>query len=661
MQSHLKHFHFFLQKIIFILNLKRGSEHFFADRPVIFLNKPDMKKSLFLTLGCLLVVLGVSAQIPALERVEPMFWWTGMSNPNLQLIVHGDHIASRNVVLNYPGVKLVAVHKVENPNYLFVDLRVFSAASPGTFPIKFIKAGEKALTYQYLLKKRDRSAGRAQGVTDKDLIYLIMPDRFSNGDTKNDSITGMREQGINRSKMFSRHGGDIQGIMNHLDYLKDLGVTAIWLTPAIENDEPSASYHGYAVTDHYKIDARYGTNELYKEFVEKCHKMGMKVVMDLVHNHAGTEGYTISDMPMKSWVHQWPTYTKSNFRDAAVMDPHASPADRKQMLDGWFDHRMADMNENNPYVQNFLTQNHIWWVEYSGVDGFRLDTYPYNDPEYMADWAVKVRTEFPHLSIFGETLVWSAANQAFFTEGNTVNRGFDTHLPGVTDGVWKEAVYDALNGKEGWTDGVNRLYSVMAQDFLYKDATKNTIFLDNHDMSRFLSVVGEDITKYKSGMAMLMTMRGVPQMYYGDEILMKNFSNPDGLVREDFPGGWNGDKDNKFAASGRNDKENDAFNYVKTLANYRKNTPALQAGKIMQYIPEQGVYVYFRYDAQKTVMIVYNSRDKEQTIVTKRYEERTNGALKARNIISGDTIDLSKLTIPAKATLVLELIPNNTH
>ncbi|HZX59241.1 MAG TPA: glycoside hydrolase family 13 protein [Mucilaginibacter sp.] len=620
-----------------------------------------MKKSLFLTLGCLLVVLGVSAQIPALERVEPMFWWTGMSNPNLQLIVHGDHIASRNVVLNYPGVKLVAVHKVENPNYLFVDLRVFSAASPGTFPIKFIKAGEKALTYQYLLKKRDRSAGRAQGVTDKDLIYLIMPDRFSNGDTKNDSITGMREQGINRSKMFSRHGGDIQGIMNHLDYLKDLGVTAIWLTPAIENDEPSASYHGYAVTDHYKIDARYGTNELYKEFVEKCHKMGMKVVMDLVHNHAGTEGYTISDMPMKSWVHQWPTYTKSNFRDAAVMDPHASPADRKQMLDGWFDHRMADMNENNPYVQNFLTQNHIWWVEYSGVDGFRLDTYPYNDPEYMADWAVKVRTEFPHLSIFGETLVWSAANQAFFTEGNTVNRGFDTHLPGVTDGVWKEAVYDALNGKEGWTDGVNRLYSVMAQDFLYKDATKNTIFLDNHDMSRFLSVVGEDITKYKSGMAMLMTMRGVPQMYYGDEILMKNFSNPDGLVREDFPGGWNGDKDNKFAASGRNDKENDAFNYVKTLANYRKNTPALQAGKIMQYIPEQGVYVYFRYDAQKTVMIVYNSRDKEQTIVTKRYEERTNGALKARNIISGDTIDLSKLTIPAKATLVLELIPNNTH
>jgi glycosidase len=620
-----------------------------------------MKKSLFFTTCCLLISLGASAQIPSLERVEPMFWWVGMSNPNVQLIVHGSNIASRNVQLNYPGVKLVAVHKVENPNYLFVDLRIFSSASPGTFPINFAKAGEKTLTYQYTLKKRDKSPGRAQGVTNKDLIYLIMPDRFSNGDLKNDSVAGMREMSVDRSKMFSRHGGDLKGIMNHLDYLKDMGVTTIWLTPAVENDEPSASYHGYAVTDHYKIDPRYGTNELYKQFVEKCHGMSLKVVMDLVHNHAGTEGYTIQDMPMKSWVHQWPKYTKSNFRDAAVMDPHVSPSDRKQMLDGWFDHRMADMNENNPYLQNFLTQNHIWWVEYSGVDGFRLDTYPYNDPAYMADWAKKVRTEFPRLSIFGETLVWSAANQAFFTEGNTVNRGLDTHLPGVTDGVLKEAIYDALNANEGWTEGVNRLYSVLAQDFLYKDAGKNTIFLDNHDMSRFLSMVGEDITKYKSGMAMLMTMRGVPQMYYGDEILMKNYSNPDGLVREDFPGGWPGDKDNKFTTAGRSKRENDAFNYVRTLANYRKNTLALQTGKMMQYIPEDGVYLYFRYDNQKTVMVVYNSREKDQRITTERYTERINGTLKARNVITDDVVELSKLTIPAKATLVLELLPNNTH
>jgi len=314
------------------------------------------------------------------------------------------------------------------------------------------------------------------------------------------------------------------------------------------------------------------------------------------------------------------------------------------------------MNENNPYVQNFLTQNHIWWVEYSGVDGFRLDTYPYNDAVYMANWAVDVRNEFPHLSIFGETLVWSAANQAFFTEGNTVNRGFDTHLPGVTDGVWKEAVYEALNGKEGWTDGVNRLYAVMAQDFLYKDATKNTIFLDNHDMSRFLSVVGEDINKYKSGMAMLMTMRGVPQMYYGDEILMKNFSNPDGLVRADFPGGWKADTVNKFTAAGRTDAENDAFNYVRKLANYRKNTTALQTGKLMQYIPEKGIYVYFRYDDKTTVMVVYNSHDEEQSTITERYAERINGIKTAKNVITGEIINLEKLSIRAKSTLVLELV-----
>lgn len=605
-----------------------------------------------------MVALGVSAQIPALERVEPMFWWTGMHNPDLQLIVHGQDISARNVELSYPGVKLVAVHKVENPNYLFVDLRIFSSAVPGTFPIKFVKAGEKPLTYQYVLKKRNQSPNRIQGVTDKDLIYLIMPDRFSNGDPKNDSVAGMREQGINRAKMFSRHGGDIQGIMNQLDYLKDLGVTAIWLTPAVENDEPSASYHGYAVTDHYKIDPRYGTNELYKQFVEKCHSMGMKVVMDLVHNHSGTEGYTIQDMPMKSWVHQWPAYTRSNFKYEAVMDPHGSAKDRKQMLDGWFDRRMADMNENNPYVQHFLTQNHIWWIEYAGVDGLRLDTYPYNDPDYMAQWGADMKAQFPKLSIFGEVLSSEPVVSAYFTQGNTINRGLDTHLPGITDAAIKDGIYDAVMG---WNGGVERLYSLLSQDFLYQDPNRNVVFLDNHDMSRVLSMVKEDITAYKSAFAMLLTMRGVAQMYYGDEILMKGYSNPDGLVRSDFPGGWPGDKDDKFVASGRTDKENDAFNYIRTLANYRKKTPALQTGKLMQYIPEHGIYVYFRYDKQKTVMVVYNASDKDQQVSTDRYNERINGAEKARNVVTGDTIDLSKLTVPAKTALVLELIPANAH
>lgn len=617
-----------------------------------------MKKTLLFTACLALMSLGLRAQIPALERVEPMFWWTGMSNPNVQLLVHGNNIGARQVQLSYPGVQLVAVHKVENSNYLFLDLRIFLSARPGTFPIKFVKKGEKDLTYNYQLKARDRSTNRAQGVTDKDLIYLLMPDRFSNGDPSNDKVKGMREMGLARDSMYSRHGGDIQGLMNHLDYIKDLGATTIWMTPEIENDEPHASYHGYAVTDYYKIDPRYGTNELYKKYVEKCHAMGLKVIKDLVHNHIGTESFLIQDMPMKSWVHQWPKYTNSNYRDMAVMDPHASAIDKKIMLDGWFDRRMADLNESNPYVQNYLTQNHIWWVEYAGIDGFRLDTYPYNDAVYMAKWAQDVKREFPHLSIFGETLTWSTVDQAFFLQGNKVNRGFDTHLPGVTDAVLKDAMLEALNGKEGWTDGVGRLYAVLTQDFLYEDPTRNTIFLDNHDMSRFLSVVGEDFTKYKSGFAMLLTLRGVPQMYYGDEILMKNLDAPDGLVREDFPGGWKGDKDNKFTAEGRSKKENEAFNYVRDLANYRKNTPALQHGKLTQFIPRQGIYVYFRYDDKKTVMVVYNGSDKEQTFDTDYYAERIKGAKKAKDVITGETINIDKLTLASRASLVLELIPN---
>lgn len=615
-----------------------------------------MKHKLYTTLFLIFLASQLLAQIPDLERVEPAFWWVGMKNPKLQLIVHGKNIAARSVILNYPGVKLVQVNKVENPNYLFLNLEISPSAKTGSFPIVFSSAGKQYLQFKYELKARNLLANLAQGVTSKDLIYLLMPDRFSNGDPNNDVVKSMEETTLNRDSIYHRHGGDIQGLMNHLDYLKDLGVTTIWMTPEIENDQPHASYHGYAVTDYYKIDPRFGTNELYKAYVEKCHALGLKVIKDLVHNHIGTESWLVKDMPMKSWVHQWPTYTNSNFRDAAVMDPYASFIDKKIMLDGWFDHSMADMNETNPYVQNYLTQNHIWWVEYAGLDGFRLDTYPYNDADYMADWAKKVKAEFPNLSIYGETLVWSVANQAFFTQGNTVNRGFDTQLPGVTDGQIKDAINEALNGKPGWTDGVNRLYAVLAQDFMYQDATRNVIFLDNHDMSRFYSVVGEDFNKYKAGMALLLTMRGIPQMYYGDEILMKNYSNPDGLVRLDFPGGWPGDKTNKFTATGRTEKENEAFNYVKKLANYRKNTTALQTGKLMQYIPQNGTYVYFRYDQQKTVMVVYNSEETPISIVTDRFAERMASFTKALNVMTGEQIgSINNLNLPAKSVTILEL------
>lgn len=617
-----------------------------------------MKKLLI----ALFVLLSVNGWAQAkFDHVEPMFWWVGMKNPKLQLLIHGKDISGYTVRLNYPGVNLIEVHQVENPNYLFIDLEIAADTKAGKFPISFIdKGGKKVFDYSYELKNRDQSASRIQGVTNKDFIYLLMPDRFSNGDKSNDVVKGLAETKLNRDSMYYRHGGDIQGVINHLDDLKALGVTTIWMTPEIENDMPLASYHGYAVTDHYKIDPRYGTNALYKTYVDQAHAKGLKVIKDIVHNHIGTGHWLFKDMPMKDWVNQWPVYTQTSYRDEPVMDPHTSQADRKKQLDGWFVPSMPDLNERNPYVQNYLTQNHIWWIEYAGIDGLRLDTYAYNEPSYMADWALKLKAEFPSLSIFGETLVNSVPAQAYFTQGNTVNRGFDTHLPGVTDAMMKSAVYEALNGKTGWTDGIFRLYNVVSQDFLYQDPTRNVIFWDNHDMSRFYSMVKEDMAQYKSGMALLLTMRGIPQLYYGTEILMKNYSDPDGLVRSDYPGGWAGDAADKFKATGRTPQENEAWSYVSKLANYRKNSPALQTGKMMQFVPEDGVYVYFRYitgaNGAKDVMIILNSEEKAKVLNTSRFEERMKNITSAVNVISGEKLNTVKtIQIPAKTTLVLEL------
>ena len=593
-----------------------------------------------------------------LERIEPMNWWVGMHNPKLQLLIHGNQIAAYEIRINYPGVTLLEVHKVENSNYLFADLEISATAKAGKMTIGFFLNGKKRFENVYELKERTQDNNRIQAVTNKDLIYLLMPDRFSNGDPKNDIVKGMKETKLNRDSMYYRHGGDLQGLINKLDYLKDLGITAIWMTPEIENDMSLASYHGYAATDHYKIDPRYGSLTLYKTLVDKVHEKGMKIVKDIVHNHMGTEHWFFKDMPMKNWVNEWPVFTQTSYRDEPVMDPHASKADQKKMLDGWFVPTMPDFNQRNPYVQNYITQNHIWWVEYAGIDGLRLDTYPYNDPEYMKDWANKIKAEFPTLSIFGETLVNSAAAQAYFTGGNTVSRGFDTELPGVTDAVMKNAIYEALNGKSGWTDGVFRLYTTIAQDFLYQNADRNVIFLDNHDMSRFYSMVNEDLNKYKSGMALLLTLRGIPQVYYGTEILMKNYSNPDGLVRSDFPGGWAGDKSDKFTAAGRTPQENEAWNYFRTLANYRKNSPALQSGKMMQYVPENGLYTYFRYlpEGGKTVMVIVNGDDQAKNLETARFVERMSEATTAINIITKEQLNtLNTIAVPAKGTLVLEL------
>ncbi|WP_407430302.1 glycoside hydrolase family 13 protein [Arcticibacter sp.] len=615
-----------------------------------------MKFKFTFSLVCFFLQFAAFAQVPDLERIEPSFWWVGMNNPKLQLVVHGKGIASREVKLNHTGVTLSQVHKVESPNYLFLDLLVAADAKPGKFNIEFQGKNQKKLSYTYELKERDKSSNRILGVTNKDFIYLIMPDRFANGDKRNDVIKGMQETTLNRDSMYYRHGGDIQGIINNLDYLEDLGVTALWLNPVLENDQPKTSYHGYANTENYKIDPRFGDNALYKKLVDESHARGMKVIKDLVHNHFGSQHWILKDMPSKDWVHNWPEFTKSSFKDQVLFDPYASEADRKIMTDGWFDGHMPDLNQNNELVKNYLTQSHIWWIEYAGLDGFRLDTYAYNDPEFMAEWAKLIKAEYPRFTFFAETWVHGIPNQTFFTQGNTINRGFDTELPGVTDFQTLWGINETLNGKFGWNEGVNKLYTTIASDFMYQDATRNVVFLDNHDLSRFYSVVGEDFDDFKSGIAWLLTTRGIPQLYYGTEILMKNFSNPDGLVREDFKGGWAGDKENKFTAQGRTQKENEAFGFVRTLANYRKNNEVLQTGKLMQYVPENGIYVYFRYNADKTVMIIMNTNDTASDLSLKRFYERLDGFTQAVNIISSQKINsLQTINVPAKTTWVLEL------
>jgi glycosidase len=483
-----------------------------------------------------------------------------------------------------------------------------------------------------------------------------MPDRFSNGDTSNDRIPGMKDQSLNRDSIFLRHGGDLQGIINHLDYLKDLGVTTLWMTPVIENDMPNRTEHGYAFTDHYTIERRLGGAVMYKKLSDELHQRGMKLIQDAVYNHVGLYHLLVQDPPSKDWLHQWPRFTQTSYKDQPLMDPYASATDKKITSDGWFTTHMPDLNQGNPFVANFLIQHAIWCVETFGVDGWRIDTYIYNDLAFMNRCNKALTDEYPHITLFGETWVHGTANQAYFAENN-INTSFKSNLQGATDFQCNfYGIVPALTQNFGWTEGVNKLYTTLSNDFLYKDPMRNVIFLDNHDMSRFFSQVGEDLAKQKMGIEWLLTCRGIPQLYYGTEVLMKGISNPDGWVRLDFPGGWAGDKKNAFTGEGLSPDEKNVQALVKTLANFRKRSSAIKTGKMMQYVPQDGLYVYFRYDAAQTVMCAMNTSDKEQDLDFSKYAERTNGFSSATDIISGTVYPVNTATkIPSKSMWVLEL------
>lgn len=598
----------------------------------------------------------------AITRIDPTFWWVGMKNPKLQLLVHGPGIAGSKVELaNYPGVTLDGFQKLESPNYLVVNLTISPEAKPGKLKLEF--KGAKKAKYEYELRARTTPGDKSkvQGVTSADFIYMLMPDRFANGNPKNDVVKGMRVERIARDSMYARHGGDLKGIENHFDYLKELGVTAIWPTPVVANDMPRTSYHGYALTDYYAVDPRYGSNEEYVQFVQHAHQQGLKVIHDVVLNHMGSYNYLFLDQPAKDWFHQFPTFTRGNYRDGTVNDPYGSEEDRKMFNTTWFDTTMPDPAQENPLVATYLIQNFIWWVEYTGLDGYRIDTYPYSNPQFLMNWGKAVLDEYPQLGMFGETWVQNAegvAQQAFWSRnGFPAVNGFKSNLPGVTDFMMKYAIEDALTKDAGWAEGIAKIYYTAQGDWMYEDASRNVIFLDNHDMSRVFSVLGEDVKKQKMALTWLLTERGIPQLYYGTEILMKNFSNPDGLVRSDFPGGWAGDKRNAFTAAGRTPQEQDMFQHVSKLANYRKTHPALQTGKRMHFVPEGSVYTYFRYNDQgESVMVVMNAGKEDKTVNTARFAERLQGYTSAQEITSGAAIsDLKSLKVPALTTLVLEL------
>lgn len=589
--------------------------------------------------------------------IYPANWWVKMKNTSLQLMVYGKDIANAKAyTINYPGVTIKKVNKVENRNYVFLDLSISAATKPGKFTINIQNnSGSQPVSYELKNRRSGKSVSFAQGVTSKDFIYLIMPDRFSNGDESNDRIPGMRDQTLRRDTVFNRHGGDLKGIQNHLDYLSNLGVTTVWLNPIWENDMPNRTEHGYAFTNHYKVDPRLGGNEAYQNLIDVAHAKGLKIIQDAVYNHVGSFHHTITDMPMKDWVHQWDEYTNTSYKDQTLFDPYASQKDKKIMSDGWFVPQMPDLNQNNPFVANFLIQHAIWSVEEFGIDGWRIDTYAYNDLDFMNRCNKALEDEYPNITLFGETWVHGVPNQSYFCENN-YNIPYRSNLQGVTDFQTLWGITDAMTKDFGWNDGVNKLYTTLAQDFVYKNPMRNVIFLDNHDISRFYSVIGEDINKYLSSLTWLMTCRGIPQLYYSAEFATPGFTSPnDGYVRLDFPGGWKNDSINKFNASGRTEKDNRIFNHLSILANYRKNSSALTNGKFMQYLPEDGLYVYFRYDKNQTIMVVMNTSKTEKKVNINKFAERTKGFSKYFDVINKSTGELKDFSVGSYQSALYEL------
>lgn len=590
------------------------------------------------------------------ERVEPPFWWTDMKSNSIQLLVYGKNIASYQTALKHEGITLDSTLLVTNPNYLFLYITIHATAKPGNVAIEFTRKGARKITHAWELKKRQAGSAERKGFDQSDVIYLLMPDRFSNGDPGNDNIPGMLEK-ADRENPLGRHGGDIRGMINQLDYLSDLGITAIWHNPVYKNNQEKESYHGYAITDFYKTDPRLGSIEEYRNFVNEAGNKGIKVIKDMIFNHCGANHYWIKDLPTPDWIHQWPQYTKTHYRGTTIVDPHAAQADIDIMLQGWFDRHMPDLNQKNSLLADYLIQHSIWWIEYTGISGIRIDTQPYPYKEFMAEWAEKVLYEYPDFSLVGEAWMPKASLVSYY-QGNALNHdGYNSHLNSVFDFPLYYAINKAFNEKSGWDTGLIRLYDALAEDFLYPDPYRLVVFGDNHDLDRLFTSLNENLDRLKLTMTFLLTTRGIPSIYYGTEILKTGLEHTNhGNIRTDFPGGWPGDAENAFTREGRTQEQNEAFDFIRKLLQYRKNNQVLQFGKLTHFIPENNIYVYFRTLLSKRVMIILNSNDKPMQLNLDRFKEMTGDFTSGTDILSGNQLNLRGiLNIPANISMVIEM------
>ena len=598
----------------------------------------------------LFLSLTLSAQV---TKVEPPFWWEDMHNSSLMITLYGDDLAHYDV--KSESLKITDVVRLESHNYLFVYVDLANTNS-GEYSLTLQHKTKKTITVSYTLKEREVGSRLREGYNSSDFIYLIMPDRFANGDISNDAHPELSDK-PNRADPWARHGGDLQGIIDHLDYIESLGVTAIWNTPVVEDNDPEGSYHMYAASDVYQIDRRFGTNQIYKKLAVEMRKRNMKLIMDYVVNHWSLEHYMIKDLPSTDWINQWDSFTPSNHAKEIFTDPYAAEVDIKGMVNGWFVKTMPDLNQKQPQLLKYLTQNAIWWIEYADLSGLRVDTYPYNSRDEVTKWSKAIMDEYPNFSIVAESWVMNPVHLSYWQKDSPVAAlsGFNSHVTHVKDFALYAAVHEAYNGQTPWWDQkMNKIYKVFQNDFLYDNPNNLMVFLENHDTTR-INEITADIGDFKIVTTLMATVRGVPQTYYGTEIGMQGLKeNGDADLRRDFPGGWQEDKRSAFTESGRTESEKMYYDFTSQVFNWRKNEPVIHYGNTMHYSPKNEVYTYFRFTKDKTIMVVLNANKEAQTLDFSRFVERIGSVKSGKDVFTETEISLTKpLTISAKSIKII--------